>query len=178
MSVRTLILTLVVTSVFAFSTFAAAEYQHTITEGDMTFSWTVDGDNLAVKLSAPTKGWVSVGFNPEKQMKGANIIIGYVKDGKVKIKDEYGNAAIQHKADKKLGGSDDVTVVGGTEEGDVTTIEFTIPLDSGDKNDGVIVPDGDTIVMMAYGPERDSFRVVHKIAPMVKTINLSTGAVK
>lgn len=178
MSVRKTLLAIAAGSCLAFSGIASAgDYQHTLSEGDMTFAWSVDGDKLAAKVSGPTKGWVSVGFNPTKKMKDANIIIGYVKKGKVKITDEFGTAATQHKADKKIGGKDDVTVVGGTEADNTTTIEFTIPLDSGDAKDGVLVPDADTVVILAYGPDKDSFRLKHPKA-YTKTVNLKTGAVK
>lgn len=155
----------------------AADYPHSIKSGDMAFAWSVDGDKLAAKVTGPTTGWVSVGFNPTSRMKDANIIIGYVKKGKVKIKDEYGTAGTQHKSDTKIGGTDDVTVIGGTEENGSTTIEFSIPLNSGDAKDGVIDPTADTKVILAYGPERDSFRLKHPRAYTV-TVNLQTGTVK
>ncbi|TKB06469.1 DOMON domain-containing protein [Desulforhopalus sp. IMCC35007] len=155
----------------------SVEYQHSITADKMTFDWSVEGDQLAVKLSAPTKGWVAVGFNPSSKMKDANIIIGYVKDGKVKIEDDFGMAATQHKMDDKVGGKDNVTVVGGTEEGDTTTIEFSIPLNSGDEKDGVIDPAADTTVILGYGGDRDSFRMKHVFNATI-VVNLSTGAQK
>ena len=155
----------------------SADYQHSVTAEKMTFNWSVVGDQLAVKLTAPTKGWVAVGFNPSEKMKDSNIVIGYVKKGKVKIVDHFGTAATQHKGDKKVGGTDNVTVVGGSEEGDITTIEFSIPLNSGDEKDGAIDPTADTTVMLAFGTDRDSFRMKHKYhATMV--VNLSTGATK
>lgn len=168
--------------VFAFFTFMAipaqsVEYQHSLTVEKMTFDWSVAGDQLAVKLSAPTTGWVAVGFNPSSKMKDANIIIGYVKDGKVKIEDDFGMAATQHKMDDKIGGTDNVTVVGGTEEGKTTTIEFSIPLNSGDEKDGVIDPAADTTVILGYGGDRDSFKMKHAFRDTI-VVNLSTGAKK
>ena len=155
----------------------SAEYQHSLTVEKMTFDWSIDGDQLAVKLTAPTKGWVSVGFNPTDKMKDANIIIGYVKNGKVKIVDDFGSGATLHKDDTKIGGTENVTVVGGSEEGDVTTLEFSIPLNSGDEKDGVIDPNADTTVILAYGPERDSFRMKHEFNATV-VVNLGTGTKK
>ena len=157
------------------STALAADYQHSAKTAKMTFDWSINGDQLAVKLSAPTKGWVAIGFNPTKKMKDANIIIGYVKKGKVKILDEFGSAATQHKSDKKIGGTENVTVVGGSEDGNTTTIEFSIPLNSGDGKDTVIDPQTDTTIILAYGPERDSFKVKHKFSDTI-TVNLATGA--
>lgn len=155
----------------------SAEYDHTVDVKDMAFSWKVDGTNLAVKMSAKTDGWVGIGFNPTKKMQDANFVLGYVKDGETKIVDEFGTTATGHKNDDDLGGKNDVTLVGGSEEGGMTTIEFVIPLDSGDEKDGKLVVDGDTVVLLAYGSGRDSFKSKHKFRTSV-TVNLGTGAVK
>lgn len=153
----------------------AADYSHEMSDKKMTFSWKVDGDNLAVKLSAATTGWVGIGFNPSKKMKDANYIIGYVKKGKAKIVDEFGDKEATHKSDKKLGGTVDAVLVGGTEEGGVTTLEFTVPLKSEDKYDTNIDVDKETVVLLAYGGGRDSFRAKHKFRGTYK-VNLATGA--
>jgi hypothetical protein len=154
---------------------SAADYAHEVKDKKMSFAWSVDGDNLAVKLSAATEGWVGVGFNPSKKMKGANFVLGYVKKGKAKITDEYGNKNTTHKSDKKLGGTVDAVLVGGVEEGGVTTIEFTLPLNSVDTNDGVLDVNGDTVVLLAYGAGRDSFKSKHKYRSSFK-VNLGSGA--
>jgi hypothetical protein len=155
----------------------AAEYQHSLTVDQMTFAWSVVGENLAVKLSAPTTGWVAVGFNPTDMMKDANIIIGYVKDGKVEVSDDFGTQPTQHAADSKREGADNVTLIGGSETGTTTTLEFSIPLKSGDPNDGVIDPKADTKVMLAYGPDRDSTKLKHQFTRTV-IVNLASGAKK
>lgn len=152
----------------------SADYQHSLDVDKMNFSWSINGDQLAGKVSGPTTGWVAVGFNPSNKMKDANIVIGYVKKGKVTIKDDFGSAATQHKTDKKIGGAENVTTVGGSEEGGVTTIEFTMPLNSGDDKDNVLDPNGDTVVILAYGTERDSFRTKHKYHATL-TVNLASG---
>lgn len=154
-----------------------AEYDHEMEAKGTTFAWKIDGDTLHAKVSAKTKGWVAVGFNPSSKMKDANYILGYIKDGEVEVVDHFGDKATGHSADEKLGGTSDVTVVGGSEEGGVTTIEFSIPMNSPDKYDSVLSKDGDTVVLLAYGPDRDSFKPRHK-SRVVKTVNLGTGAVK
>lgn len=155
----------------------SASYDHEMKAEGVTFAWKVDGDTLHAKISAKTKGWVAVGFNPVKQMQGGNYILGYVKGDKVEVTDHFGNKSVNHSADEKLGGTSDVTLVGGSEKGGTTTIEFTIPMDSGDEYDSVLSADGDTVVVLAYGPPRDSFKARHR-KQAKKTVNLSTGAVK
>ena len=154
----------------------AADYAHEVNAKKMSFAWTVNGDKLDVKLSADTTGWVAVGFNPADAMKGANYILGFVKDGKVTLSDDFGDSPTGHKPDDKLGGTEDVTLVGGSEENGATTIEFSIPLASRDANDGSNIDvNGETVVLLAYGPDRDSFKIKHKFRTAMK-VNLATGA--
>jgi len=162
---------------FGGMTALANSYDHEVKAKNMTFAWKVDGDTLHAKMSAKTKGWVGVGFNPSNKMKDANFILGYVKDGKAEIADHFGTKATGHAADSKSGGSEDVTLVGGTEEGGMTTIEFTLPMNSGDKMDGALNADGDTMLLLAYGPDRDSMRPRHRYKKTM-TVNLATGASK
>ena len=156
------------------STVYAASYDHEITAHKMTFSWKVDGANLNVRLSAPTKGWVAIGFNPSKEMKDAKFVLGYVKDGKAVLSDEFGTGENKHDAVEDLGGKSDVTLVGGTEAGGITTIEFTLPLVAKDTKGGKIDPAADTVVLLAYGPDHDSFKMKHKFRTSL-TVNLTTG---
>lgn len=155
----------------------AAGYQHSLTVDKMTFDWSIEGEKITIKLSAPTKGWVGIGFHPKEQMKDANIIIGFVKDGKAEIEDDFGNQPTIHTADTRREGKDDVTVIGGSETGDTTTLEFSIPLRSDDPNDGVIEPNGDTVMILAYGPDRDSIKLKHQYAKTL-TVNLGSGTMK
>lgn len=164
-------------SLFFTGTLWAADYQHSLTVDQMTFNWSVAGENLAIKLSAPTKGWVGIGFHPTEGMKGANIILGYVKDGKVEMSDDYGTQYTKHVADTKRDGKENVTVIGGNETGNTTTLEFSIPLQSEDGSDGIIDPKADTVVIFAYGPDRDSFRMKHQYHKTI-TVNLDSGTMK
>jgi hypothetical protein len=156
-------------------TLQAGQYDFEVKDKKISFAWKVDGDKLAVKLVAETDGWVGIGFNPSKDMKDANFILGYVKDGETKIVDEFGDSETSHSPDDKLGGTSDVTLLGGTETGGITTVEFTIPLKSVDKNDSVINVNGDTVVLLAYGGGRDSFKTKHTYRTALK-VNLGTGA--
>jgi len=155
----------------------AADYDHTVEAEDISFSWKIDGDNLAGKISAKTEGWVGVGFNPSEKMKDADFIVGYVKKDKVTVVDDFGSTSTGHKNDDDNGGTSDVTVVGGTEENGVTTIEFMIPLQSGDAKDSKLEKDGETVLLLAYGAGRDSFLSKHKYRTSM-TVNLGTGEVK
>ncbi len=151
----------------------AATYPHSISVDQMHFSWSVAGDQLAVQVSAPTRGWVGVGFNPTDMMKGARIVIGYVKDGKPEISNDFGVGVTRHQPVEQLGGKASVTVVGGSETETTTTLEFRLPLKSTGTHGQSIDPAGETTLMLAYGPS-DSFLMQHQYEREVK-VNLTTG---
>jgi hypothetical protein len=151
------------------------EYSHGIVVKDLRFFWTVQGDSIDIKLSAPTNGWIGVGFNPEtpENMKGANFLIGYVKGGEAQVFDHYGTELKKHKEDAKIEGRTDVSKVSGSEQDGQTVLEFTVPLDSGDAKDRPILAQGETIVLLAYG-RSDSIVLKHRFRSISK-VNLSTG---
>lgn len=152
----------------------AVDYKHTIELDRMSFSWTLDGKDIHIRLKAETKGWVAVGFNPKRAMAGANFIIGYVKRREVKIQDEFGIRLNDHIRDVINQGENNVTNVSGRESRGETTISFTIPLDSGDKNDTKIDPDSINKVLLAFGTQRDNFHTKH-IFRTALNVNLKTG---
>jgi hypothetical protein len=135
---------------------AAADGYKEVTQIGMKLKWKVEGSSLDIVVQGPTKGWVAVGFDPETLMKGSDILIGYVDaEGKTTVVDSYADQLTSHKADTELGGSDDVTVIGGEETDQGTSLHLSIPLDSGDKYDKVLAAGTTHKVMLAYGGADD-----------------------
>ena len=151
------------------------KYSHGIAVRDMRFFWTLQGDSIDVKLSAPTNGWMGIGFNPDvpENMKGANFLIGYVKGGKAEAFDHYGTEKNKHKDDEKIDGKSNLSNLSGSEQDGQTVLEFTVPLDSGDSMDGPLSVQGDTVVLLAYG-RSDSIVLKHRFRAILK-VNLSSG---
>lgn len=129
---------------------------------DMRLSWRVIDASLEVEVTAPTTGWVAVGFKPSRAMQDANILIGYVDGSNVVMTDQFGTTMTGHRPDEELGGTSDVDVVSGEERDGSTTIRFTIPLDSGDEFDQPLAA-GETLpVILAHGPDdADDTRTYH-----------------
>ena len=130
------------------------------TKDDFTIKWKIEGSTISVKVSAPTSGWVAVGFDPTSRMKDANIVIGYVENGEVFIRDDYGSATTAHEADTAAGGTDNLSNTSGTETNGTTEIAFTMPLDSGDSRDRILKEGTSYTIIMAYGSS-DSFTIKH-----------------
>jgi hypothetical protein len=122
-----------------------------ISKSGITLQWKVDGSDLDVILSAPTTGWVAVGFDPSSRMQGANIILGKVETGTPIVRDDFGSAPTDHTEDVIT----NVTVNGGTEVDGITTVSFSIPLDSGDSNDKPLAEGESYRVLLSYGSSDD-----------------------
>ena len=77
----------------AFVSFGAKSADVTTTEGgfkqveeiDMVLQRRVVRDTLEMKATSPGLGWISVGFDADMLMKGADYVIGYVSDGEGSI---------------------------------------------------------------------------------------------
>jgi hypothetical protein len=145
----------------------AAGFQEVRAANGMVLQWKVEQDRLHVILSGQTGGWVGVGFNPSDKMKDANFIIGYVEGEEVVLEDHYGTHKGRHTVDTELEGSEDLIVTGGGESNGITRIEFTIPLDSGDASDRVLVPGNRYPVLLAYG-KADDLKKGHSIPAEAK----------
>ena len=151
------------------------DYSHGIELADMRFLWRLREDSIDIKLAALTRGWVAVGFNPEtgENMKGANLIIGFVRAGKAEVVDHYGTMKDKHKDDDTIDGQTNISNVSGSEEGGTTEVAFTMPLDSGDAKDVPLSLDGDNIVLLAYG-KSDRIVLKHKFRALL-SLDLSSG---
>lgn len=132
------------------------------TVGGFILSWQPDSGFLHVRVSAPTTGWVAVGFNSMPQMLGANLIIGYVHGDTVRIQDDFGMDAHTHMADVAGEGFDNVGQRSGSESGGRTEIAFIIPLDSGDPRDVPLVVGRTYSLLLSYGADgADDFVSYH-----------------
>ena len=136
-------------------------YQISETKG-IIFQWKIENEDIQIILSAPTTGWVAIGFDPSRMMKDADILIGYVKDGKVFMEDHFGAGYTKHKLDTDLGGTEDITIIDGYEIEKKTTLKFSIPLNSGDSFDSKLEKGEEYKVIFAYG-KKDNFTSYHKV---------------
>lgn len=137
-------------------------YQN-LTQNGFELQWrTTSSANLEVILSAQTTGWIAVGFGATSAMANANIIIGYVSNGTLNIRDDFGVSQSSHSSDLSLGGTSNILVSSGTEENGATTIQFQIPLNSGDQFDKVLTPGQNISLILARGGNSaDNFTSVH-----------------
>ncbi|TFH16987.1 hypothetical protein E4H04_05750 [Candidatus Bathyarchaeota archaeon] len=123
-------------------------------------SWVHNGSLLYVALSGDNMGWLSIGVgSTNARMDGSNIIIGSVNEDGSHVVDEVG-VGHNHYQDTSRGGESNIIEAGG-KISDRTTIEFVIPLDSGDQLDYKLSP-GETFgVFLALNNVNDDFSKIH-----------------
>ncbi|MBN2586320.1 MAG: hypothetical protein JXR55_03425 [Candidatus Fermentibacteraceae bacterium] len=134
-----------------------------ISEEGVTLEWELTGDEVKFSVSAPTTGWLAVGFGGESAMLEADIVIGYVEHGEVFISDQWGDGYTSHSSDVTLGGTSDAVALGGSEEDGRTSISFIRPISTGDALDRQLDTGDPHRVIIAYGQEgADDFAGRHR----------------
>ncbi len=123
---------------------------------DMLFQWQITDGRLHCKLTAPTEGWVAVGFNPQKGLAGTNLIMGCVENGILTLEDRFIVKPGLHKSKLELGSPDNLDDKAGWEAFGMTSISFTIPLEASDPYSHSLKPGQLCHILLAYSLE-DNF---------------------
>ncbi|NOS55261.1 MAG: hypothetical protein HOP37_03285 [Cyclobacteriaceae bacterium] len=121
----------------------------------MTFQWRFEKDHLQCQATAPTNGWVAIGFNTKDELSGTNLIMGAVEQDYVTVDDRFIVKPGDHKSILDLGGSEALTQRVGKEENGTTTISFSIPLSVNDKFHHDLQESKEYYVIMAFSQEDD-----------------------
>ena len=142
-------------------TIVPGEYAHEMTVAGVDVYWSNDEYRLRMGLVSPGTGFVAIGFDPDRQMEGANFIIASMHEGELTIRDDYGHEPTAHMEDTARGGEDNILAAAGNQWPDQTVIEFIIPLDSGDAMDKPLLPGHSYMVLVCYHSMFDSFSNRH-----------------
>jgi hypothetical protein len=125
------------------------------TVNGMTFQWRFGKDHLQCKATAPTDGWVAIGFNTKDELSDTNLIMGAVEQDYVTIDDRFIVKPGDHKSIIELGGSEAIVQRVGAEENGKTSISFSIPLSVNDKFHHNLIEGKEYYVLMAFSQEDD-----------------------
>lgn len=138
---------------------SAGEYRNSLLDPitGMSLFWQNDATILYVGIVSPGTGWLAAGFSDRVGKPGSNILIGAIANGTVTIQDNYGVTKKLHLADK----ASSVLAFGGSEAAGLSTLEFAIPLASGDAQDVALLPGQQVQVILAYQATLDSFLAEH-----------------
>ncbi len=148
-----------VTAVDIDGTIAEGEYAHSLSQGggDFLLYWSVAGDTVHFAVRAQTQGWISLGIEPTQVMAEADMIFGWVEaGGAAGALDCYSTGLFgPHPPDEQLGGQQNILAFAGSEQGGVTTFEFSRALETGDTYDKALSAEGEFKIIWASSNSDD-----------------------
>lgn len=121
-----------------------------ITVKDMVIKWNERADHWVFEMSAPTEGWLALGFNTKNSIVHTNLIMATVKAGVLESEDLYVVGFGNPQPVEKLGGKSAIHQLQGEEKAGRTTIRFSIPKTAIDKYHYDLQPGQDLWLICAY----------------------------
>jgi DOMON domain len=129
--------------------------EKSVTVNGMQIQWHLQGGNVHVHLTAPTTGWVAVGFNTRDDIVGSNLIMAAVQQGQVRIEDQYVVRTGEHPLVTTLGGTSAVSNARGTEQNGRTSVSFAIAQHNTDRFHYNLTEAARIYLICAYSAEKD-----------------------
>ncbi len=121
----------------------------------MKVFWTFEGKDIRFQITAPTEGWVAIGFNTRDELKGTNLIMSQVVNDFPVLSDRYILVAGDHRQVQDLGGIAAATLVSGKETPMCTRIELVVPIKASDRFHHELLPGSSIHLLLAYSQEDD-----------------------
>lgn len=118
------------------------EYSHklNLVQDRLVLHYKTDSTYIYLGIEAKNFGWFAIGFDPDRGMKNADIILIFVENGSLKVLDSYSTGIFgPHKGDKELGGQDNILHFNGRVSSEGYVAEFKRLLDTKDKFDRPLV---------------------------------------
>lgn len=127
----------------------------TITKNQMTVSWHFEGDRIYFEISAPTTGWVTIGFNTETGISGAYLLMGNIINSKVNLVEHYTKSPGNYSPISKLGAKSQIEDLEGLQQSRKSVIKFSLPTTSLSRYQKDLSEGKDYYMIMAYSQEDD-----------------------
>ncbi|MFY0607315.1 MAG: hypothetical protein JXR10_11395 [Cyclobacteriaceae bacterium] len=126
----------------------------TITKNEMTVSWTFESDFISFEISAPTTGWVAIGFNETNDLTVTYLVMGSITADQVKIQEHYVFGPGNYRSYKTLNEPESVTGISGNHSGENTTLRFSLPTTSFYQYTKQLKPGKEYTMLMAFSQEK------------------------
>jgi len=98
----------------------------TLIADEFSLQWQHSEEYVTFTLSAPTTGWIALGFTENKDIVDSNLIMMKVDDDLVYAEDQYVTGFGKHPTMKTLGAKPQIFDLGGSEKNGETTVTFSI----------------------------------------------------
>jgi hypothetical protein len=122
-------------------------------DGTTFRSWHANG-RLVSTFTAPTLGWVAVGFNNQQRLKRTRFVIGAMI-GNSFYTEEHAAVVPDHPKVQELGLEAAAEDTVGSALNNTTTIQFSLPHRPADNDNPTLLPGTSTYLMLAWSQHTD-----------------------
>nr|XP_039264402.1 DBH-like monooxygenase protein 1 [Styela clava] len=131
------------------ATFSTEDFSQraSLANGYLKLYWKANKDTITMEVHGKTTGWIGIGFSPHGGMNGADIIVGWIKNGTTYITDRYGIENGFPPRDSQQ----DVKLIMGKECDGWTMIRFKRSLESCDQQHDRSITADTQRVIWAFG---------------------------
>lgn len=148
---------ILITLILAFSMGCLAQENSdkSISKNKMKVNWHYKNDRIHFEMSAPTDGWVTIGFNTTSGTKGAYLLMGNIINGKPNVEEHYTLSPGNYKTISSLEEIPQVKDAMGDENFNTTTLKFSLPTKAGNKYQKDLSEGNEYTMIIAYSQEDD-----------------------
>ncbi len=121
----------------------------------MEVKWAFVDEQILFEMSAPTNGWIAIGFNESNELAGTYLLMGAVRKGRPVVEEHYTLAPGDYPSFKELGEPAGILSKDGNEIEGVTMIRFSLSQKSFYQYSKKLTPGSKYNMLMAYSQEDD-----------------------
>ena len=99
-----------------------------VLKNEMKVSWNYQQDRIFFEISAPTDGWVAIGFNAGSDLTGAYLLMGRVVAGEVEVVEYVTLSPGDYRPITTMGEQSQVAGIRGMGNAMTTQLRFSIPI--------------------------------------------------
>lgn len=140
---------------FLLITMEPGSHEKQVEKNGMQVKWKIEQSQIIFQMKAPTNGWVAIGINEQRGLKGTNLIMGNIINEHCTLSDRYIVGIGNHKPVESIGGQSHIHVLSAEEAGGNTLIQFSVRMDASDDYHYQLREGKPVKLLMAYSQEDD-----------------------
>lgn len=126
-----------------------------IERNGMKVRWWFEEERLFIEMTAPTEGWVTIGFNEKSSIQGAYLLMGRVQNGVPEVVEHYAIRPGVYRELTELCCPPQVVIDTGIEQVGGTKLRFSIPTHPANDYAKPLRPGQQYTLVLAYSQSDD-----------------------
>jgi len=128
-----------------------------VNKNEMKVQWYHQNNRVFFEMSAPTKGWVTIGFNDQNKLKNAYLIMGRLvtPQANAEVVEHFTSAPGNYRSIESLGKVPAIQHVYGEQKNGRTILKFSLPVIPKSKYQQALSPGRNCVLILAYSTHTD-----------------------